>query len=119
MEEEADRSGWGPQPPRKHQPPVMSTQVCGCSSPIHVAQGQPRQRPRVHHHFLSDLFVLFKLAQKKSRLRREGKTRVGQGSFARDLISAMVLLSYKLQSPTFSWWNHSLGPASHAKILEA
>lgn len=44
MEEEGDRSGWGPQAPRKHQPLVMLTEVCGCSSPFHVAQGQPRTR---------------------------------------------------------------------------
>jgi len=41
---EGGRSGWGPQCPHKHQPPVMLTQVCGCSSPFHVAQGKPMTR---------------------------------------------------------------------------
>lgn len=44
MEVEGDRNIWGPQAPHKHQPPVMLTWVCGCSSLYPVAQEQPRAR---------------------------------------------------------------------------
>lgn len=70
--EEEDRSRWGPQSPHKHQPPMMPTHICGCSSPFHVTQEQSRAKgPKVPHHFLGDLLVLFKLAQTKSRLSQE------------------------------------------------
>lgn len=122
MEEEVDRSGWRPQPLRKHQPPMILPQVCGCSSSFLVAQGQPVARDKglgsLVTSWVISLSSLNRHRTNHTCLRREGKMHVGQDSFARCLLSTMVLLFYKLQSPTSSWGYHSLGPASHTRISE-
>lgn len=123
MEVEGDRSAWGPQSPHKHQPPVMLAQVCDHSSPFPTAQGQPRARGKglgsIVTSWVTSWSSLNWHKTNHAYLKREGQTHTGQGSFARGLLSAMDLLFYKPQSPTFSWRYHSLGPASHTRIAEA
>lgn len=128
MGEKRAGSRWGPQHPHKHPPPTMLAQVWGCSSPFPAARDQPKGRGKSQGSLIASQVSSLSSSNRHrtdhARLRRGGKTRMGQGSLQGDP-STVDLLFYKLQGAFLGWYHDAagehgplLGPCPHTKPSE-